>query len=202
MGRQSTSAGAARQIAVERNLRRDAQLSIDKIIAAATECIAVDPSVAMATIAHVAGVSRVTLYSHFPTKHELISAATQSLISEVDTHLDDHRVDHLSADQALQHLIRHAWTALSRHRAFAVVIRERYGDVYEQRRDPVQRRLMSLIQRGRTEGHFRSDQPLIWQTALIEDLVVSAARLANQGHIGESDVAGCLLETVMAALRP
>ena len=201
MGRQSTSAGDTRPITIARTPRRDAQLSIDKIIAAATECVAGDPSVAMATIAHVAGVSRVTLYSHFPTKYELMAAATQSLIGEVDTYLDNHRVDHLPADQALQHLIRHAWTALSRHRAFVVIIREHYGDLYQQRRDPVQRRLTSLIQRGRTEGHFRSDQPLTWQTAVIEDLVVSAARLANHGHISESDLAGCLVETVMAALR-
>ena len=54
--------------------RADAQRNIAAILTAAAECLGRDPSASTSEIAKAAGVGRVTLYGHFPSRAELVDA--------------------------------------------------------------------------------------------------------------------------------
>ena len=54
--------------------RADAQRNITAILTAAAECLSRDPAVSTSEIAKAAGVGRVTLYGHFPSRAELVDA--------------------------------------------------------------------------------------------------------------------------------
>jgi AcrR family transcriptional regulator len=64
-------------------LRTDARLNHDRIVAAATEAFAERGlSVEMKEIADRAGVAVGTIYRHFPSKEELLAAICRSLLAE------------------------------------------------------------------------------------------------------------------------
>ncbi len=54
--------------------RADAQRNIAAILDAATECLSRNPAASTSEIAKAAGVGRVTLYGHFPSRPELVDA--------------------------------------------------------------------------------------------------------------------------------
>src|SRR4029450_596150 len=72
----------------ERRRRADAECSIAAIVEAAFDCLCEDPGVTMSGIgrapgltmsapARAAGVGRVTLYAHFPTRRALVDAVAR-----------------------------------------------------------------------------------------------------------------------------
>src|SRR5688500_18269218 len=52
--------------------RADAERNLERIIAAATTLLAVNPGASMAEIAEASGLVRATLYRHFPTREDLM----------------------------------------------------------------------------------------------------------------------------------
>ncbi|PZG15983.1 TetR/AcrR family transcriptional regulator [Nonomuraea aridisoli] len=69
--------GAGRPASVR---RADAERNIAAILDAATRLISADPTVSVADIAKAAGVGRVTLYGHFPSRKALtVTSATTCL---------------------------------------------------------------------------------------------------------------------------
>jgi AcrR family transcriptional regulator len=61
----------------ERRRRADTECSIAAIVEAAFDCLCEDPGVTMSAIARAAGVGRVTLYAHFPTRKALVDAVAR-----------------------------------------------------------------------------------------------------------------------------
>src|SRR4051812_39142115 len=88
--------------------RADAQRNIAAILDAATQCLGRDPAASTSEIAKAAGVGRVTLYGHFPSRAELLDAVFVHAIEAGEEALG--QVD-LSGDprEALSRLIESSW---------------------------------------------------------------------------------------------
>lgn len=78
------------------SIRSDAQRSVDAILQAARDALAEDSTAGLSTIAARAGVHRVTLYRHFPTRAALDEALhnaylddTERAAAEIDLGADD-----------------------------------------------------------------------------------------------------------------
>ena len=66
--------------------------------------------------ASVAGVGRVTLYGHFPSRQKLLDAVFAHALAKADTALHAEVIDHGAASEALSRLIRSSWPILAQHR--------------------------------------------------------------------------------------
>jgi TetR/AcrR family transcriptional regulator, mexCD-oprJ operon repressor len=183
-------------------LRSDAQRSVARILAAAEDCFTADPNAPMTAIAAAAKVSRVTLYLHFPTREELLSATVARIVDEVDRLLGTHPLETLPPAQAMDRMIRVAWEALARYRALVVSCTRQHGDIVTRHEHVMQARIRALLVRGRDLGSFRADQPLQWQVAVCYDLLVTAASQVHAGTLDADAAVEALIATLEAAYRP
>jgi AcrR family transcriptional regulator len=182
--------------------RADAQRNIAAIIEAATECLSRDPAASTSEIAKAAGVGRVTLYGHFPSRAELIDAVFVHAIEGGERTLG--QVD-LTGDPrlALARLIESSWHLVDQYRALLIAAQdtlppERVRDLHA---DPMAR-VENLLERGRKEGVFRTDLPTSWLVSAMHNVMHGAAGEIDGGRITTDEAAPYITATLLAAFTP
>jgi TetR/AcrR family transcriptional regulator, mexCD-oprJ operon repressor len=182
--------------------RADAQRNIAAILDAATECLSRDPAASTSDIAKAAGVGRVTLYGHFPSRIDLVDATFMHAIEVGETALG--QVD-LGGDprEALARLIDSSWHLVDRFRSLLVSAQVSLppGRVRELHADPMAR-VERLIQRGRKEGVFRTDLPTSWLVGTMHNVMHGAADEINAGRLTPDKAATYITATILAAFTP
>ncbi|MGI8330129.1 TetR/AcrR family transcriptional regulator [Actinomadura scrupuli] len=197
--------------------RADAERNIAAIIAAGLELFGREANVSMADVARAAGLGRVTVYAHFPSRADLVEALMRHAIAEAEQAMDagltalaDERGDQPGgqsadrlADQVLAGLIGSTWSVLQRHRrlrrhALADLGPERLHEYH----DPVRSRMERLIAQGREQGVFRTDLPTDWLVTLTFSLLHTAADEVEADRLTPEAVPGLLTATLLSALAP
>ncbi|MFD8948522.1 TetR/AcrR family transcriptional regulator [Streptomyces xanthophaeus] len=194
--------------------RADAERNTAAIVDAGLDCFLADPQASMAAIARAAGVSRVTLYSHFPTREALLDAALDRAVSEAAAALDG--VHGQPADGAggadstsgpggtaeeLGRLVRTSWRLLDRHSAvFAAVSATLPPERLRERHERILAPVRQLVLRGQEAGELRSDQSADWLVTVVYSLVHAAAAEVQAGRMDPADAPEVLTSTVLAAL--
>lgn len=184
-----------------RRRRSDAERSIAAIVEAAVDGFSRRPDVSMSEIATAAGVGRVTLYAHFPSRQALIAAATERVLAEASAALDAADLDRGPAVEALGRMIRTSWSVLDRHGGILdaeleltpAALRHHHGDVLE--------RMDRLIARGQAEGAFRTDLPRGWLVVVCYSLFHAGAREVREGRLDPSGATTVLEATLRGALE-
>ncbi len=182
--------------------RADAVRNMEAILDAAAVRLSEDADASMAEIASAAGVGRVTLYSHFSSRRDLVDATIARALAESHVALD--AVD-LSGDPrgALCRLIASSWLLIAQigslmAAAQAELSPERLRELHEQ---PAAR-VEELIRRGQDEGVFRTDLPSSWLVALLHLTMHGAANEIREGRIIHTDAAFVIASSVLAAYTP
>jgi AcrR family transcriptional regulator len=182
--------------------RADAQRNITAILDAAMKCLCRDPSASTSDIAKAAGVGRVTLYGHFPSRTELLDAAFARAIESGEATLD--AVD-LTGDprEALTRLIGSSWHLVDRFRSLILAAQSVLppGRIRELHADPMAR-VERLLERGRTEGVFRTDLPTSWLVSVMHNVMHGAADDIHAGRITPDQAAPYITATLLAAFTP
>jgi AcrR family transcriptional regulator len=166
---------------------------------AAAACLAVDPSAPLTTIAAAAGVSRVTLYSHFASRQELLDATVRSVVGKVDDLLQREPFESLSPLEALERMIRLSWQVVAEYQTFVVSVSRQHGDLVERYDHVVNDQVRTLLERARRAGSVRTDQPIEWQVAVYHDLMVTGARLAVNEGLSSEVITDLLIQTLLTA---
>jgi TetR/AcrR family transcriptional regulator, mexCD-oprJ operon repressor len=194
MARQGEDSGRAR--------RADAQRSMEAIVDAVVREIASGERLNMAAIARSAGVSRVTLYSHFPTLEAAVGAAVERALgeaTEATSGLD------VSGDPSavLADLVGSHWESLARFRTLYATAAELL-DPRELRalHDPLFGPLGDLFRRGQAAGDFRADLPTEWLIASTYALMHQAADELAAGRLERRQVPRILIGSVRALTAP
>jgi TetR/AcrR family transcriptional regulator, mexCD-oprJ operon repressor len=179
--------------------RADAEHNTTKILDAATACLSRSTTASMAEIAQAAGLGRVTVYGHFPSREALIEATLTRLLERGETILG--RLD-LTGDprQALRALIESSWRLIADADAVLQAAQAALppGRIRELHTKPAQR-LQQLIRRGQAEGAFRTDLPATWLVSVLYHILKGAAADASAGRLDPADAPRFIAATVLAA---
>jgi TetR/AcrR family transcriptional regulator, mexCD-oprJ operon repressor len=179
--------------------RADAQRNISRILDAAVDLLSRDPSASVGAIAESAGVGRVTLYGHFPSRRELVEGALRHAIDRGEE--TSATVD-LTGDPraALTRLIHSSWLLVLQSRILLVAVQDSLspGRIRELHDKPF-RRLEALIRRGQKAGVFRSDLPVSWLVGVLHNVMHGAADEINAGRLNEADAPDLIVATILAA---
>ncbi|MFJ5924355.1 TetR/AcrR family transcriptional regulator [Kitasatospora sp. NPDC092948] len=182
--------------------RADAERSIAAILAAAAGCFARDPQVSMGEIAAAAGVGRVTLYAHFPSREALLGELMDRALREVTATVAAQRLDREPADRALSALLRSSWHLLDRNlRMLHAARRALPAETVEDRHADILATVGRLITRGQDEGVFRADLPAHWLVTSVYTLILAAGDQVESGRFTSAEALAALEATVAPALR-
>jgi AcrR family transcriptional regulator len=184
--------------AEDRTRRADAQRNRAAIVDAAVSCLAANPRASMAEIAQAAGIGRVTLYGHFSSRPELIRAVLAETMGHVEGHLAPLQLDG-EPGAALNLLVTSSWRIIDRFHGLLEAAEQELGtEVIRGHHDQVMLRVRRLIERGQTEGAFRSDLPADWLASCFFAILHGGAAEIRAGRLSETRAEMVIPATIQA----
>jgi TetR/AcrR family transcriptional regulator, mexCD-oprJ operon repressor len=179
--------------------RADAEQNTARILDAAAACLCRSTTASMAEIAQAAGLGRVTVYGHFPSREALIEATLARLLERGEAVLGG--LD-LTGDprEALRTLVESSWRLIADADAVLQAAQSVLppGRIRELHAKPAHR-VEELIRRGQAEGAFRTDLPASWLVSVLYHILKGAAVDVSGGRLDPSDAPHFIVATVLAA---
>ncbi len=181
-----------------RRRRADARRSIDAILNAARTVLGERPDASMEDIATTAGVSRQTVYAHFPSRDALIAALLHALGAETLAAFDAAHLDTAPPADALRQFLDIGWQLI---RGYPFLL----GPALAQSPDPGDpaahqagtAQLEQIIRRGQRAGDFDRTLPAGWLAVAIVGLVRTAAEQLAAGRLTTSKAAALALDSTL-----
>lgn len=156
----------------------------------------------MDEIATAAGVSRQTIYAHYPSRDALLQAVTRHITAEVARGLADLDLDRGSAIDALGRWVDAGWGLLERYPVLltsAIVVAE--SDDEQERHEPIMGDLLRLVERGRRGREFDRTMPTTWYLAAIIGLGHAAGQEVIAGRMTPAEAGAAFRESVFRVCR-
>jgi TetR/AcrR family transcriptional repressor of mexCD-oprJ operon len=143
--------------------REVAERNVEAILDAAEELLRQQGHANISAVAVQAGVSRVTVYAHFPTWEALLEAAVERAVRHSMAALAGARPDDGPAGEALERMIVASWQYLGRYEAIAKAVSELLTpEAVTRTHQAAFHTIGALLNRGQAEGTFRTDLPADW----------------------------------------
>lgn len=182
-------ASPSTRIDVERNRR--------VLLDAAAGSLALDPDASLSEIAHLAGLTRATLYRHFGSRENLIAALREDALACANEVITGARIDEGSAADALGRVVNGILALGGRFRPLLMEGAARDPEFLRQREHafaPV----AAIVKRGQKSGEIRNDVSAQWVVIALTALLAAAVR-AEPGVLS-ADVAGTVLGTLISGI--
>lgn len=180
-----------------RRRRSDARRSIDAILDAARIVLGERFDASMEEVATRAGVTRQTVYAHFPSRDALIAALIEAAAAEYLGALDAAGLDTAPPADALAQFLDIGWGLLRRYPLLfnptAAQIRPNSNDPH----DAVPPRLERLIRRGQRRGDFDRSLSAAWLVAAVIGLQHAAAAEVAAGRLTTRKAADLCRESTL-----
>lgn len=175
--------------------RADAERSRLAILDAAIALLNELPDASVETIAQRAGVTRQTVYAHFPSREELLAAAIDRVTEEVAAALDVIGLDEGAAVNALMLLLEVSGGFAAKYAGlFHLSPAPENPETDRKRHQPIADRLSRVIRRGQHAGEFDVQLPVQWLVAATIALGHAAAEEAAAGRM-DDEQASLMLRT-------
>jgi len=166
--------------------RQIADRNVEAILDAADELLRRDRHPSMSGVAARAGLSRVTLYAHFPTWENLLEAAVERAVRRVMKALEAARPDEGPPVEALDRLLAAAWQHLAGYSAMAQAVAESLSpEAVARTHHAAYETIGALLERGLTDGSFRTDVPAQWLATASLALIHACSDAVRAGQIDE-----------------
>ncbi|HWE89783.1 MAG TPA: TetR/AcrR family transcriptional regulator [Pseudonocardiaceae bacterium] len=149
-----------------RRRRSDAERSVSAILDAARAVLGERPDASIADIAAAAGVTRQTVYAHYPSRDALLAAVIDRATDDAIDAIDAARIEEGPAAEALTRFLDASWATLDRYPLLLnlpAIPTDPQAD--RDRHEPVVARLHRLIRRGQDSGEFDPQLPPAWLLA-------------------------------------
>ncbi|MFI6285377.1 TetR/AcrR family transcriptional regulator [Streptomyces sp. NPDC051018] len=182
-----------------RRRRADAERSRAAILDAAMRLLVENPDAGMGAIAAEAGVTRQTVYAHFSTRDDLLTAVVDRVTEETMAAMDAAALDEGPASAALVRLLDVSWRTFERH---PVLLRTGSASMDQEdqraRHTSVADRLTRLIERGQEAGEFDAEQSPAW---LVSATIALGHAAGDEVRAGRMSVAEAAEAARTAVLR-
>lgn len=184
--------------------RAIAERNVEAILDAAEALLERRAQASIAAVAGEAGLSRVTVYAHFPTLEKLLEAVVERAVQRSTAALDAAEPNNGPVLDALDRVIAAAWHELDRNGAIAEGAAARLSPAALTRaHEAGHRRLHDLVERGREERAFRTDLPTDWLVASCFALIHACGQEVRDGRLDPAGAVNVLTATIRALLtRP
>ncbi|MEU4530063.1 TetR/AcrR family transcriptional regulator [Micromonospora ureilytica] len=188
----------------ERNRRADARRNSSSILDAAVRLLDAQPDASLDAIAGAAGVTRQTVYAHFPSREHLMAAVVRRITDEAVAAMDAAEPDNGSATDALIRVLEAGAQTAGRYpvllQQIASLPVSPHAD--EERHAPVAARINRVIQRGQASGEFDKGLPAAWLAAITIKIGHAAGEEVDAGRMPRSEAADALRTVLARLLRP
>lgn len=186
-----------------RRRRADARHNAEAILDAATHVLTERPDAGLAEVAKQAGISRQTLYAHFPSRDALINALIERATARVVAALDAADLETGPADAALVRLLETGWRSFDAdpfllHLSAPPVSAEQDRD----RHAPILQRLSAVIERGQREGDIDPNLAVGWILAAVLALGHAAGEEVQAGRMDTAQAVEALRTSIPRLVRP
>ncbi|MFI7281388.1 TetR/AcrR family transcriptional regulator [Micromonospora chersina] len=175
-----------------RRVRAEARRSVAAILDAAIRVLGERPQATMEDIAAAAGLSRQTVYAHFPSRDALVAAVFRRMTDEVLAALDAARLDEGPAAAALLRLLDVSWRTVDRYPPLPAPAADD-AELHE----PIFGRLTRLIVRGQRAGEFDPDAAPGWLIAATIALGHAAWAEVTAGRLPAAEARAALRVAVL-----
>ncbi len=177
--------------------REVAGRNVEAILDAAEELLQSQGRAGISALAAQAGVSRVTVYAHFPDWAAVLEAAVERAVRRTMTTLESARPEDGPPAEALDRMLAATWQHLARYRAMAAAVAARLSpEAVTRTHQPAHHTIGALLERGQAHGSFRTDLPARWLVTASIALVHACSDEVRAGHIDEHDAARILTTTI------
>ncbi len=186
----------------QRRQRADARRSMAVILDASVAVLGRHPDASMDEIAMAAGVSRQTIYAHYPSRDALLQAVTRHVTAEVARELGGLDLDRGNAIDALGRWVDASWALAKRYPVLltsAIVARESNDE--QERHEPVTDGLRRLIERGSRRREFDRAMPTTWYIAAIIGLGHAAGQEVIAGRMTPAKAGAAFRESALRVCR-
>jgi TetR/AcrR family transcriptional repressor of mexCD-oprJ operon len=176
--------------------REVAERNVEAILDAAEELVR-QGQANISAIAVLAGVSRVTVYAHFPTWTAILEAAVERAVRRTMAALQSVRPEDGPPVQALDRMLAATWQHLARYQTMAATVAELLSpELITRTHQAAHHTIGALLERGQADGSFRTDLPAAWLVTASIALVHACSDQVRAGQIDEHDAARILTTSV------
>jgi AcrR family transcriptional regulator len=177
--------------------RATAERNVEAILDAVEDLLERRAQASISAVAAEAGVSRVTVYAHFPTGEALLEAAVERAVRRTMAALETVGLDDGTPAQVLERMLAAAWRHLARYGAMAQAVAEQLSpEAIARTHQAAHRTIGALLARGQADGSFRTDLPAAWLVTSTIALIHACADEVRAGRIADDDAARILTVTV------
>jgi len=174
-----------------------AERNLEAILDGAERLLERREAPSISAVAGEAGVSRPTVYAHFPDRRQLLEALVERTVGRVMAAIRTAEPERGAADEAARRLIIASWAHLARHQDMAAAsAADLSPDAMRRAHGAARATIRALVDRGRREGAFRSDLPAEWLVTATLALIHGAAEEVRAGSLDEPAAMDALLATV------
>jgi AcrR family transcriptional regulator len=171
----------ARQATSERN--------VTAILDGAERLLARREQPSISAVAKEAGLSRVTVYSHFADRPRLIEAVVERGVRRAMAAIDSADPGRGSPPEALRRLLEASWAEIGHNEQIGhASAAELSPEAMRRAHAAARATIRELAERGRREGAFRTDLPIDWLVTGCLALIHAAAEEVREGEL-DSDAA-------------
>jgi AcrR family transcriptional regulator len=177
--------------------REVATRNVEAILDAAEELLRREGHATISAVAAQAGVSRVTVYAHFPTWEALLEAAVERSVFRTMAALDAASPADGPATEALERVLAGSWQHLARYQAMAQAVSELLSpEAVTRTHQAAHRTIAGLVARGQADGSFRTDLPDNWLVHASIALVHACNDGVRSGQIDPGDAMRILTTSI------
>ena len=177
--------------------RAAAERNVAAILDAAAELLSQQGAASIAAVAAQAGVSRVTVYAHFPTWKALLEAVVERAVGHTTAVLASADLAAGPPMEALRRLIAADWQMVGQHAAMAAAAaRGLSAEAIARARQAAYGPVGVLAERGQADGSFRADVQAGWLVTSFFALIHACAGDVRAGRLDAGDAQRVLTLTV------